>query len=134
MENVCVICEGEFHSGALDENSKCAVCRKEYPNAKDRAEALRSTMPEKEQMSTLTEGRVREVVKEEILKCLAKCKNEKEKEAIRVIEEVEEITKEVTKERTEEEQKKIDDKMAKARAARAKNTSSLTEKTDKETD
>lgn len=64
MTEKCVICEGEFYPEALDESKKCVVCAKEYPNAKNRDEALRQTVPEKEQMSTLTEMRVREIVKE----------------------------------------------------------------------
>jgi hypothetical protein len=67
-EEICVICEGLFNPGTLDESGKCSVCAAEYPNAKNRDEALRQAMPNKEQVLTLTETRVREIIREELEK------------------------------------------------------------------
>lgn len=78
MEQQCVICEGQFYPEALDKNNKCSVCAKEFPTAKNRNEALKQTMPQKDQMSTLTEMRVREIVSEEIGKALSVLKEKKE--------------------------------------------------------
>lgn len=68
MDELCVICEQPFREGTLDEFNRCGVCAKEHPNAKSREEALRESVSEKEQMVTLTEPRVRDIIREEIAK------------------------------------------------------------------
>lgn len=117
MTEKCVICEGDFYTEALDKNRKCAVCAKEYPNAKNHDEALRQTVSKKDQMTTLTELRVREIVGEEIQR-LAVCK---------AMESPAEKPKKP--EKTDEEKQADKDRMAKARAARKSN-----KETKKETD
>jgi len=79
MVEKCLICQGEFYPEALKEG-KCTVCAKEYPNAKSRDEALRQTVPQKEQMTTLTELRVRDIVREELDKNKEKAKKSIDKE------------------------------------------------------
>lgn len=105
MVKKCLVCEGEFYPEAL-KDGKCAVCAKEFPNANNRDEALRQTVPEKEQMSTLTEMRVRDIVKEELAKAIASLEMKKD----------------------DKKSKEVADRMERARAARSKKKETETNK------
>lgn len=123
MYDKCLICEGEFYPGTL-KDGKCSVCAKEFPKAKNRDEALRQTVPQKEQMSTLTEMRVRDIVSEEITKAFSILKKDNEKEQ----EIADRMKKEIKPEKTEEEKRKAKDRMANARAARSSKKETETKK------
>jgi len=77
-ENLCLVCGGEFQESAL-EDGKCVICKKEYPKANSLEEARRQTTPQKEQMVTLTEARVREIAAEEIVLAGKELKKEDKK-------------------------------------------------------
>ena len=61
----CIICGGEFEEKTLVDG-KCKICVVEYPKAKSLEEAIKQKGPQKDQMITLTEARVRDIIREEI--------------------------------------------------------------------
>ena len=68
-EDQCIICEGQFDPLKLKEG-KCSICQEEFPNAKNRQEALEQTGPQKGQVTNLTEDKVRNIVREEIAQAM----------------------------------------------------------------
>ena len=62
----CAICNADFRPGSLDKDGKCPVCAAEYPEAKDRAEAIALNSPEINLGKKLDADGVRQIVKEEL--------------------------------------------------------------------
>jgi len=76
-EPTCIICGGSFYADAIDENGKCKYCAETYPGSKNYDEAMRDTVSEKEQHITLTEERVRAIILEVIAPFFPPKKDEK---------------------------------------------------------
>ncbi len=62
----CCICEQDFRPKGLDKDGKCAVCRVEYPTAKNKTEVIALTRPDIHLGKKLDAEGVRQIIKEEL--------------------------------------------------------------------
>ena len=61
----CCICEASFRAGSLDKAGKCPGCAKDYPDSKNKLEAMAKNQPKILMGNELTEERVRKIIQEE---------------------------------------------------------------------